>query len=92
MRKVYIRRRITVCIAAILSIMAINAIVNEPEVQCEIPVVRAQSGDTMWDIAYKNCPKFRHRMDDVMSIVIKMNGKATVEVGQMVVLPWKSDK
>lgn len=92
MRKTYIRRRIVVCIAAILSIMAVNAVISQPEVVCEVPVVRAQAGDTMWSLGEKYCPDFSDDMGDVVHIIIDMNGTSQVQVGQMVVLPWKEGK
>lgn len=92
MRKVYIKRRIAVFTVITGIITAFCAIVNEPEVYCEVPSFRAEAGDTMWDGIYENCPKFRHRMDDVTNIVIKMNGKATIDIGQIVFLPQKNDK
>lgn len=92
MRKTYIRRRITVCIAVVIPFMAIKTVMSSEEPYCEPPVVRAQAGDTMWSLGMEYCPEFRDDMGNVVHVIIGMNGTSQVQVGQMVILPWKEGK
>ena len=56
------------------------------QVNCDVPSVVAQYGDTLWDIGRKHCGGEKANMLVVRDQLVKING-ANLRSGQLVILP-----
>lgn len=89
------QQRIFVVITTIMAIvalaigaLAIQSIIQEDAISCDVQSVTVNHGDTLWGIVETYCPKERLRTGDVVSEVIDLNGNPSIRKGQVIVLPF----